>query len=279
MVFAGQISRYRYAYRYLDRIGADPLEERDDIRESIAKKVRSLRRARRWTQAELATRIRLSQSRLSELERGRGSFTAEQIFVLAQLFNIQPSEFIPTKPADEHAQLQNALARYGAAHLREREDILPDERLDIARVIREVLVSGEPRLVTALAPVLVLQIDRISLTRLHATLADAGFEFRLVWLIDNTLTALRAELALSPPREWAKRYRRAVAVLATALEGAIARQRGEPATDLLDPDVRSARSRRQLEASASPISRRWGIVSSLQPEDFACALGDSRVDH
>jgi len=241
--------------------------------------VRNLRCARRWTQAELAARLRLSQSRLSELERGAGSFTAEQLLVLAKLFNIQPSEFAPTRPADEHLELQNALARFGAAHLRESEDIIPDAGLDVARAIRETLVSGVPRFVTALAPVLLRQIDRFSLTKLYAVLADTGFERRLAWLIDNTLTALRSELSASLPRAWALRYRRAILVLEAALEEAVGRERGVPATDLLDPDVRSARTRRQLEACASPISRRWGIVTGLKPEDFIRALRESRVDH
>jgi len=267
-----ELSIYRYR-------GAEQLGELDTIRRSVAAKVRDLRRARRWTQRELAVRLGLSQSRLSELERGAGSFTAEQLLVLVRLFNVPPSEFVHARPADEYAELQNALARHGARHLHEHEDVTPDARLDIARAIREALVSGVPRLITALAPVLALHIDRVSINRLHANLAEAGFENRLLWLVDNTLTALRTELAASPPRTWAKRYRRAIIVIETALETAVARLREEPATDLLDTDIRSAKSRLQLEALASDSSRRWGIVSSLQPEDFAHALRGARVDH
>jgi HTH-type transcriptional regulator/antitoxin HipB len=247
------------------------------LRKDVAAKVRELRRARRWTQAELASRLGLSQSRLSELERGAGSFTAEQLLVLARLFNVPPSEFVPRKPADELAPLQNALVRFGASHLLEREDVTPDESLDVTRAIREALVSGVPRFITSLGPVLVRQIDRVSLTKLHATLADVGFQRRLAWLVENTVAALRSELTASLPRPWAKRYRRAILVLGTALEEADARRQGKPATDLLDPDIRSARTRRQIEASSSRISRRWGIVSALQPEDFVRALRGSRV--
>jgi len=241
--------------------------------------VRRLRRTRHWTQAELAARIRLSQSRLSELERGAGSFTAEQLLVLAQLFNVQPSEFAPSRPADELAQLQNALTRYGASNLREREDVIPDADLDVPRAIQEALVSGVPRLVTALAPVLVRQADKVSLTKLHATLADAGFQHRLAWLIENTVAALRAELDTSLSRPWSKRYRRALVVLGAALEEAYARRQGSPAIDLLDHDIRSTKSRGLLEDTGSQISHRWGIVSGLQPENFIRALRDSRVDY
>ena len=51
-------------------------QEREQSRLQIAAKVRSLRAARGWTQRALAGQLGLSQSRLSELERGAGSFTA-----------------------------------------------------------------------------------------------------------------------------------------------------------------------------------------------------------
>jgi transcriptional regulator with XRE-family HTH domain len=270
---------FQYHYRYFDMITDNMLSNQKIIRQSIARQVRSLRLARRWTQAELSARLGLSQSRLSELERGQGSFAAEHLLLLSQIFNVPASEFGPATPVDEHAALQNALVRLGANHLREREDILPDARLDLARIVESALLTGEPRLVTALAPALVQGIRRLSLTRLHAALADKGFEFRLVWLLENTLAALHSELATVPTGRWARRYRRTVLVIETALDELISRHRRVPATDILDPHIRSAKSREQVEAGASRISHRWAIVSSLQPDDFARALEGSRVDH
>src|SRR4051812_19664007 len=123
-------------------------------RVAIARKVRALRTARQWTQAELAARLGLSQSRLSEIERGAGSFTAEQFLEILRLFNVTPDDFVTVEHAGDQA-LQNALARLGARQLRESPDVLPSERLrEVDRVLREVLSSAEsPRLVTALAPV------------------------------------------------------------------------------------------------------------------------------
>jgi transcriptional regulator with XRE-family HTH domain len=46
------------------------------LRVRVGKTVRELRHARRWTQAELARRLDVSQGRLSEIEAGKGSFTA-----------------------------------------------------------------------------------------------------------------------------------------------------------------------------------------------------------
>lgn len=47
--------------------------------------------------------------------------------------------------------------------------------------------------------------------------------------------------------------------------------------DILDPSIRSKRTLNEVKASSSPISQRWGIVTSLQPEDFSRALRDARV--
>src|SRR6266542_4569294 len=121
---------------------------RTATREVIASKVRSLRGERHWTQAELSKRLGLSQNRLSEIERGQGSFTAEQFLTILRLFNVSVTHFAAErKPSEE---LQNALARLGASHLQESQEVLPSDLLDeIETVVREVLFSAEsPRHVT-----------------------------------------------------------------------------------------------------------------------------------
>ena len=273
------VSSYQYTYRYLDTSGENGLKQREKLRNEIATRVRDLRLERQWSQAELAAELGLSQSRLSELERGGGSFTAEQLLVMSQIFNVAPSEFARAKKVDEHAELQNALARHGAAHLQERDDLVPKRELDVPRVIRDAIISGVPRLITALAPVLVLHIDRINFTKVYASLAEAGLERRLAWLLENVSWALLSEIKGSPPRAWLKRYRRAALVVEKELAAAESRQREHAVADLLDRNIRSAKTRRQVEEAASDISRRWGIVTSIGPGDFAEALGEARVDH
>src|SRR5262249_18893316 len=91
-------------------------------RARIAREVKRLREDRRWTQAELSKRLGLSQSRLSEIERGQGSFTAEQFLTILKLFNVSVTRFASArKPSTE---LQNALARLGADHLQESQEVL-----------------------------------------------------------------------------------------------------------------------------------------------------------
>src|SRR6185436_20500519 len=90
-------SKNRYHYRYIDMKPRKPATELDRRRSDVAAKVRALRKARRWTQAELGKRLGLSQARLSEIEGGDGSFTAEQLLLLLKLFNVGASRFVSSE--------------------------------------------------------------------------------------------------------------------------------------------------------------------------------------
>jgi transcriptional regulator with XRE-family HTH domain len=146
----------------------------------IGEKVRDLRLARRWSQAELAKRLGLSQARLSEIERGAGSFTAEQFIELLGLFNVTVGHFAPAdQPPD--AELQNALVRLGATHLFATNAVPTDRVRDVNGAVRETLVEGSPRLVTALAPVLVSNSKEVNLRRIEGSLREVGLDNRLGW--------------------------------------------------------------------------------------------------
>jgi transcriptional regulator with XRE-family HTH domain len=263
-------------------------EDLNKFKSLIADEVRSLRHHRRWTQADLARRLRLSQSRLSEIERGDGSFTAEQFLLILRLFNVAASHFAGSK-RHRDSEIQNALARLGALHLQESSDTLPSEELEDAGVaVRETLVQGAPRLLTALGPVLVRNVDRLNLNRLYLALLEAGLERRLAWLVENTVEAIGRELASqesaeAPSRSWAQLCRRAEVVLGTFLKSVSAAQGTRPlrteVPDVLDPTIRSKQTLDEISASSSSISRKWGVVTGLQPEDFAKALRAARADH
>ena len=247
----------------------------------IARKVRELRIQRRWTQEELARHLHVSQGYLSELERGTGSFTAEQFLKILALFNVPATHFARQRPSRE-SDLQNALARLGAPHLHESEDVLPTEHYEeVANVVRETLALQSPRQLAALAPVLVSNIDQINLSRLQLRLTEVGLERRLGWLVDNTLEAIRHELPTLAPGPWTRPYRRAELVLGMLRDALASRlpEEGDPLVDLLDPTIVTQKSIAEVRASASPISKRWGMATSLQPGDFVDALRAARADH
>ena len=255
------------------------------VRAEIAENVRELRKERRWTQAELAKRLDLSQARLSEIEGGDGSFTAEQFLLLLKLFNVGANRFAPSAGSSaghaREAQIQNALVRLGALHLQESRDVLPSERLDEVRsAVRETLVLAEsPRLVTALAPVLVTNAEQVNLNKLQLELSEAGLPRRLPWLVENIINALDHSEPQTSSRAWVRLCRRAYVLLRTFLDAA----RADPslgssgAPDVLDSNIRSKRSSDDIAAASSPISKRWRVVTSLQPEDFAHALASAHA--
>src|SRR3989338_3410321 len=122
----------------------------------IAPIIKKARLGRGLSQAELAEKIGITQSRLSQIENGNGSFSAEQLITLSKFFNLPISTFDPDKPADPEAQLRNSLARLGASQLKEQPNLLPSEKLgDVYNVICETLVGGaSSRLIAALVPVI-----------------------------------------------------------------------------------------------------------------------------
>lgn len=244
----------------------------EKARQRVAARVRALRTERRWTQTELAKKLDLSQARLSEIERGGGSFTAEQLLEVLRLFNVTVDEFTVRSGVED--ELQNALERLGALHLRAVPSALPSARLGGVRAaVRETLLSPrDSRLVLALAPVLVANVDTLSLDVLHDELTAVGFPVRVPWLVENVHAALFLN-RVAPGRLAATRWHRARTVLGDFISRHPAPRSGAaPQVDHLDSSLRSERSLAQVLASASEISRRWGVVSELQPEHFADAL-------
>jgi transcriptional regulator with XRE-family HTH domain len=254
----------------------------EKIRESVARNVRQLRQGRNWTQQALASRLGLSQARLSEIERGDGSFSAEQLICMLTLFNATVADLAPPASTPSRADaLQNALARMGARHLLENPDALPSERRDSATTaVRETLVLAEhPRLITALAPVIVQNIDALNLHQVSAELAQFGLQRRLGWVVENTADAIE-RLRPRAPRALAAKYRGAAVILGNFLGLAKLPLDGLPGDpklgiDFLDRTIRTERTLDEVIAASSPISKRWRIATSLQLSDFAAALKDA----
>lgn len=251
----------------------------EKLRQSVAHQVRHLRQNRKWSQAALAERLGLSQARLSEIERGDGSFSAEQFITLLGLFNVSVADFASQAPnvsvADE---LQNALARLGASHLLESPGVLPSERLDTAAsVLRETLVLAKhPRLITGLAPVVVQNIDAINLHQVNAELAQVGLQRRLGWLVENITEAVE-RVGPKAPRKLAANYRGASVILGNFLGLVYSELQTLPedpklGIDFLDSNIRSERTLGDVIATSSPISKRWRIATSIQANDFEAAL-------
>jgi len=251
------------------------------LRSYIGARVRQLRKERHWPQTRLAALLGISQNYLSLLERGKGSFTAEQLITILKHFNVPIDYFSPAQ-APVADQIQNALARQGASHLLESSELIPSERLkQAADVIRETLLSADSaRQIAALAPVIVAHARNLNLPKLKAQLAEAGVDRRLPWAVENIKEALAREIrSRKLPPQTTTVYEQARLVLQEAflpwtLKNIFAHR--DIPEDILDSDIASEKSIKETRAEASEISRRWRILTRIQVEDFVRALRAAR---
>ncbi len=238
------------------------------LRAQISDAVRELRTARGMTQAELARHLGMSQSRLSQVERGGGSFTAEQLIVMLRLFNVDVGRFDPVRDVD--GSLQNALVEFGARHLRARPGVrIRSEHQSAERLVRTVLLHPTERFVTSLAPLLLWQLDVLSLPALQREFVGAGVPGRLPWVVEHTLDAWRAEP--TAPLEWRRRGQRAGLLMSLFLER-VPPVDASAALDVLDVGIRSGATLEDAWAGADDIARRWRLVTHIVQSDFRRAL-------
>lgn len=250
----------------------------DTTRLAIVRKLREVRLARGWSQAELAARLGLSQARLSVIERGGGSISAEQFVALLAATNLPIEAFLPRQ--DPEDELQNALARLGALQLRELDDVVPTLRFQRVEdaVVETLAAPRSSRFVLALAPVVVWNVDHLSLDQVNERLSRIGLAGRLGWLVEALEQALPL-VATTNGSEWWKRTRRAELVLAEFR----ARLRPpavcpEVPTDHLDPHLRSVKSLEIEWRNSDALAKRWGIATELGASDLARAVVEAVSD-
>lgn len=254
---------------------------RKDAHLRIARKIRHLRQSRKWTQAQLARELAVSQNWLSDIESGKGSLTAEQLIEVLKIFNVGIEYFDDASPSRE-SQFQKTLARLGATHLRENPDVLPSRELsDASTVIQEVLISAtEPRLIVGIAPVVVNFAEPSFLNQLRLKFLQAGFIRRWGWLLENTLKATESEMegVKRLPGDWGRIYDKARFVIRAFIDLPFfdSHAREAEVDDFLDSAISSAESVREIKRLSSPISKRWGIVTRIRVEDFVDALRQAR---
>ncbi|MBI4124687.1 MAG: helix-turn-helix transcriptional regulator [Deltaproteobacteria bacterium] len=245
------------------------------LKQRITDTLRKVRQERRWTQAELAEKLGLSQSRLSEIEHGKGSLTAEQFITLLKLFNLPISHFIKTKSDNSEAQLQKALARLGGTQLKEDPNVLPSEKLnDAYNVILETVIGGSPRLLTALTPVIILHAHPPLFRKIINKLKEYRLENRFYWVLNGVSRVIDRRFKTHVPHNKRFIYRRAKTILEEMLnwQTMIASEYEE---DRLDAGIVSEKTFHQLRESRDALALVWKVVTRIREEDFYNALLES----
>lgn len=262
------------------------MNELEKYRRSIIEGIRKVREDRRYTQAEFAKLLDLSQQQYSKIERGEGSISAEQFLLILDKFVLPLSYFVETKPKekDEALVLQNALGRLGATHLREIQGIfIPEKYENPNQVIIEALEEYQSsRLIAALAPVIVKNIQRINLNTIEKKLGEWGHENRLWWVLENTLESVQNRLkGAYLPREKKLIYQRAATALINHSLIGRSRENGwyhrDKQADIFDPGITTEKTLENVKSKLDPQAKHWNIVTSIKQSDFENALKDSEA--
>lgn len=253
------------------------------VQPAIAAGLKKLRKERRVTQSELAESLGLSQSQLSKIENGQGSLTAEQFVWLLQNYSLPLGYFIvPESKAksEENSPLQNALVNLGAFHLRTVPGVAIPEKLESPEtVIVETLIEGSSRLITALAPVIVRQCERINLQRIAQQLRTYAFgvQYRIWWVVDGTYQALGGRLN-EPylPSDLHRIYQKAFLLLERKkLDVGQVQEQLIDKEDELDQNLISERTIQLVKQNRDKLAHHWHIVTRIKKSDFEQALKDS----
>lgn len=245
------------------------------LQKQISQGIRSARVSRRLSQAELAQKLGISQSRLSEIEQGKGSITAEQFIVLLQFFNLPISHFVKQENVSFEDQLQNRLVQLGGSQLRETVGVLPSEKLDdVVTVIVESLIGGfTSRLLITLVPVLIKNAKQINLQLIEAKLKGFGLEGRLYWVLNGISNAIEARRKLFIPKEYLFFYKQAEKNLSLwSLYELQLLGEYNGLENVLDSDITSSKTLDQVRNARDELAKKWNIVTRITQEDFNNAL-------
>ena len=101
-----------------------------NIKKSIGKRIKELRKVRHLSQEQLAEKIDINQNALSYIETGENFFSAETLEKLINALQVEPSELFEVK----HFQKDEELIE----EIDEREN--PDKIKDIYKITRSLVL-------------------------------------------------------------------------------------------------------------------------------------------
>jgi transcriptional regulator with XRE-family HTH domain len=271
----GLASGNGFTYCKTDMPPSPPPVDLDPLRRHVLETLRALRAERGWTQRRVATALGTSQSRLSVVERGEGSISAEQLLTAMQLFGVPAERFRPAG-VTRAGVMARARALLGSPDAVGAPSV--EQRADAAQALLvEVLLA--PRKGThlqVLAPLLVRNLDLIALPRVYERLEQRGRGARLGWLADAVAAAIQS-LSTPLPGAWGPLARHAeVALYAFSTQLQDARDRSERSRllveDVLETGLSSAVELEALRRENGVEAKAWGIVTGCGVAGFAKAL-------
>lgn len=242
----------------------------------LSNSLKRLRKEKGFTQSKMSQVLGISQSRLSEIEQGKGSIAAEQLLFLLKEFNLRLDDFWDRPPQNVSDQLEKSLQRLGAYYLAPNPSIVPSDRLsELHDVLRETLIGVPSKNhILALAPVIVRQIKFINFDTLCMKLYDLGIDARVWWIVEGTLWAVRQRLKWVLPLATQDLYQLAAEILSRKTKPAnyfFHVRKGYP-NDVFDSDILSVKDFEEVRNSRDELAIRWRLITRIRVEDLAGAL-------
>lgn len=249
-----------------------------DRKTQISSALKKLRHKRHLSQAEMAKILDVSQPSFSLIETGKISLSAEKFLILIERFNLSLGDFINVKKKSPEHELQNALVRLGAKHLREISGVIISEDLqDCNEVIWRILSApSHSRLVVFLAPVILKNISDVHFLAIYDRLTPIRKQNRLWWLVEQIYEAVTMRLNKDYlSRDLAQTYKKSQKILLKYKRAGEALQdlRGQRSSyDILDCEVISSDHVSRIREKSDDCAQRWRLLTGLTRSDFYNAL-------
>ena len=85
------------------------LQDRQKLYEAVGRRVREARKAAKLTQEDLATRVSLTRTSVTNIEKGRQKVLLHTIFDLASVMKIPANRLIPESEPAERVRIEQEL--------------------------------------------------------------------------------------------------------------------------------------------------------------------------
>jgi transcriptional regulator with XRE-family HTH domain len=87
------------------------LAQRDPLYEAIGRRVRAAREQAKRSQGELAQRVGLTRTSITNIERGRQKIQVHTLYAIAEALNVRPDALLPLDVVDGSGAIDEQLPK------------------------------------------------------------------------------------------------------------------------------------------------------------------------
>lgn len=249
--------------------------ELERIRRKIGPLLRQSRRERGLSQSDMAQIVELSQSRLSELEGGKGSLGGEELLFLVQEGYLDLYDMIEQREPIDQENLQTRLQKQLRPRQLLQKRLSFQSRQEEMDLMSEVLVcASQASMITDLVNLVVHHGQWLNFDAMAMKLYALGIDGRIWWLVEGSLWAVRHRLRWHLPAHISQIYKRAndLLVIKSKTSNQFFSLRKAAPEDILDGDLIRAELVEKTRVNRDALASRWRMITSITLQDFAQSL-------